>query len=72
MNERIKELIVQTRRILATDALSGGEFNMRAYEEKFAELLAQDVISVVQSFRWKMDASNDNIVVALKQHFGVE
>ena len=39
---------------------------------KFAGLLAQDAISVVQSFRCKMDASNDNIVEALKQHFGVE
>ena len=39
MNERIRELAEQARKALATDAMSGGEFNMKAYEERFAELV---------------------------------
>jgi uncharacterized metal-binding protein len=69
MNERIRELAEQA------GFNSMGIWNIigiREYHEKFAELLAQDAISIVQSFCCKMDASNDNIVEALKQHFGVE
>lgn len=69
MNERIKELSENA------GFNSMGIWNIigiREYHEKFAELIVQDAISVVQLFRCKMDASNDNIVEALKQHFGVE
>lgn len=74
MNERIEKLALQAREC-ADELLGSGLPDtvwQDRYHEKFAELLAQDAISIVQSFRWKMDASNDNIVVSLKQHFGVE
>lgn len=69
MNERIRELAEQA------GFNSMGIWNIigiHEYHDKFAELIVRDAISVVQSFRCKMDASNDNIVEALKHHFGVE
>ena len=32
----------------------------------------KECLEVVRSFRLRMDASNENIVVGIKQHFGVD
>ena len=38
----------------------------------YAEQIVKECIKVVESYKYKMDASNDNIVVALKTEFGIE
>ena len=79
MNERIRKLAEQARKALATDAMSGGEFNMKAYEEKFAELIVRECIAKVE-MRKKfaiedehiVDHAFDLLVYDLESHFGVE
>ena len=61
MNERIRELAEQARKALATDAMSGGKFDMQAYEEKFAELIVRECARRVT----RNEASN------IFEHFGV-
>ena len=63
MNKRIQELAEQARKALATDAMSGGEFNMKAYEEKFAELIVRKCADLCYSTH-----DHKNIL----KHFGVE
>ena len=75
MNERIHEIARQTG---YTWHVTGNPQMVAYYEfapeklEEFAELIVKECIDTVQTFRTRMDASNDNIVVALKEHFGVE
>ena len=64
MNERIRELDAQS--------LVKSEGQWVFSKEKFAELIVQECINTVQTFRTRMDASNDDIVVALKERFGVK
>ena len=79
MNERIKELAAQARRILATDALSGGEFSMKAYEEKFAESIVRECADVIAPMGdWcgghgepRMPSTRE-CAQRLKEYFGVE
>ena len=67
MNERIRELAVQAREALAVDAMSGGEFNMKAYEEKFAELIVRECAEVAEDY----DGAH-YVGTAIKQQFGVK
>ena len=77
MNERIQELAEQARKALATDAMSGGEFNMKAYEEKFAELIVRECVEVCngqatydpQTLPYK---PSKQFADAIKEHFGVK
>ena len=72
MNGRIRELAEQARKALATDAMSGGEFNMKAYEEKFAELIVRECADVAKETRWAVPPSQEQIARGIQQHFGVE
>ena len=74
MNERIRKLAEQARKALATDAMMGGDFNMNAYEQKFAELIVRECIDQCAD-----NGSNDEwdkgvrwAAEQIKQHFGVE
>jgi len=62
MNERIRGLAEQARKALATDAMSGGKFDIQAYEEKFAELIIRECARQVNCY----EALN------IFEHFGVE
>lgn len=73
MNERIRELMVQTLDKEFSNTWTTLDYpDIEKFSDYFSKLLAQESISIVQSFRCKMDASNDNIVVAMKQHFEVK
>ena len=79
MNERIRELAEQARKALATDAMSGGEFNMKAYEEKFAELIVQECLLALEPDLYESDieyrvdqAFYKKCERIIKKHFGVE
>lgn len=77
MNERIKELTEQARKALAIDAMSGGEFNMKAYEQKFAELIVLEMCNVLDKAQWDKGedwvcADGTRIIPQVKEHFGVE
>jgi hypothetical protein len=73
MNERIFELAEQALNIVSNKR---GQLERTRdpceYDQVFAELIVQECINTVQTFRTRMDASNDNIVVALKERFGVK
>jgi hypothetical protein len=79
---RIKELAEQARKALATDAMSGGEFNMKAYEEKFAELIVRECANVIADNDLAKDCGTimmDSYAKGMrysahliKEHFGVK
>ena len=71
MNERIKLLAEQARKALATDAMMGGDFNMNAYEQKFAQLIAMDCMSICEELG---DKGLDGHYCAdeIKKQFGVK
>ena len=82
MNERIKNLAEQARKTLATDAMMGGDFNMNAYEQKFAELVVEECVATLKKdmelahiqlvpLDFKMYA-NGRLQRTIKEHFGVE
>lgn len=48
MNERIKELADEAHRLLSIDAMNGGDFNMRTFEQKFAELIVKECASICE------------------------
>lgn len=68
MNERIRELAEQARKALATDAMSGGEFNMKAYEEKFAQLIVRECANRIDYWESRQGEHSDDLL----KHFGVE
>ena len=82
MNERIRKLAEQARKALATDAMSGGEFNMKAYEEKFAEQIVRECATAItnddlakDSGTFMMDSWAKGMRYSahlIKEHFGVE
>ena len=83
MNERIRELAEQARKALATDAMSGGKFDMQAYEEKFAELIVGECINccdevdrINQDYIKNLYVDPQNgpkeCIEVIKAHFGVE
>jgi len=68
MNERIEQLANEVG--ISVEYLT----NTKQWPliEALAELIVKDCVSVVQSYRMKMDASNENIVVAIRDHFGIK
>ena len=72
MNERIRELAEQARKALATDAMSGGKFDMQAYEEKFAELIVKECIDQVLTGPNGPAYYAVEAAMRVKKHFGVE
>ena len=81
MNDRIKELAERARKALATDAMSGGKFDMQAYEEKFAELIVSECMDVFSEDLpdptnpdYQLGTLNEviNRVCNVAEHFGVE
>lgn len=73
MNERIKQLMGQTLDKHFSHTWTVMDYSdVSKFAEKFAELIGKDCVSVVQSYRTKMDASNENIVVAIRDHFGIK
>ena len=75
MNERIKELAEQARKALATDAMSGGKFDMQAYEEKFAELIVRECCDILTyNVEVALNASGSPVYPEglIREHFGVE
>ena len=67
MNKRIKELADEAARFSAVMALPTGEPGDSLFVEKFAELIAADVINKAERYGLGCDA-----VEQLKEHFGVE
>ena len=87
MNERIRELTEQARKY-ARDYVAEckhyghymehNEYDLR-FEEKFAEFIIQDILTVVKSehklaleFQWDADDTAIAIRDAIKKRFGVE
>jgi len=79
MNKRIQELAKQARKALATDAMSGGKFDMQAYEEKFAELIVAECCQQINSQcfpshsrEWcEKGAWNGYLIAQIRENFGV-
>jgi hypothetical protein len=75
MNERIKQLARQATEYAHTKNDSLHQFNLDALYEKFAELIVQDCIDVLDGKIYRAsDHEGDEIWVdlILKEHFGVE
>jgi len=74
MNERIKELADQARKALAVDAMGGGEFNMKAYEEKFAELIVRECIKKYNEYGIYSSDQRSFIIAGhnLERHFDLD
>jgi hypothetical protein len=69
MNERIKELMKQS--------MVEHQFDMRFSPEKFAELIVQEMCSVLDKAQWDKGedwicADGTRIIPQIKEHFGVE
>jgi hypothetical protein len=76
MNERIRELAVEARMICG----DASEFDMAKFmpkELKFAELIVQEMCSVLDKAQWDKGedwicADGTRIIPQIKEHFGVE
>ena len=69
MNERIRELADEAARYSATMFLPTGENGDDLFVEKFAQLIAQEVLDVIENERYTL---YEPLVEKVKQHFGVE
>ncbi len=69
MNERIRELAVQAEDYADSIVDQGGEFH-EAYTQKLAELILLQATDVV--YDMLDDNTGAEVVVAVKEHFGVE
>jgi len=69
MNERIRELLIEAHK-----QTSGGIYNghLSEWTEKFAELIVQECVEIVEETRWMVPPSQEQIARSIKQHFGVE
>ena len=69
MNERIKLLAEQCR--IETYGVNGELLAADFDEQKFAELIVQECVGIVQPYisRWPEDCK---LVIKIKEHFGVE
>mgnify|MGYP003330818649 CR=1 FL=1 len=70
MNKRIEELAE-----LAAKEVSGNAFSMARYNEKFAELIVQECISLfdgTKEIKTVGVLTHDQVIKQIKQHFGVE
>ena len=76
MNERIRELSEQAEKY-ADDNFRGEPTWSEAFESKFAELIIQECVGVVEGGRFLHDQAPTAIFAkecsgAIKRHFGVE
>lgn len=76
MNERIKELAEQAEKY-ADDNFKGEHFWTQAYESKFAELIVEECVGVVEGGHFLHDQAPTALFAkecsgAIKRHFGVE
>lgn len=74
MNDRIKELSLQASESIPDDV--SAEHAMYLFQEKFAELVVTDAISVLQK-RFMGDLNREDMEVRrciedVKKHFGIE
>ncbi len=69
MNERIRELADQAEDYADSIVDQGGEFH-EAYTQKLAELILLQATDVV--YDMLDDNTGAEVVVAVKEHFGVE
>ena len=82
MNDRIKQLADEAAKFSAILALPTGESGDKLFVEKFAQLIVQECVSVINTEAgeredddeyeraWKM--GTEFAVYQIKQHFGVE
>jgi hypothetical protein len=72
MNERIRLLALQAG---ATTTQRSGWIDYGTLDldvEKFAELIVQECVEIVEETRWMVPPSQEQIARSIKQHFGVE
>jgi len=78
MNERIKELAEQAKKhaldamIKIADREQALKVYSESYDTKFAELIVQECVEIVEETRWMVPPSQEQIARSIKQHFGVE
>ena len=70
MNQRIRELAEQAARYSATMFLPTGENGNALFVEKFAELIVLEATVIVYDLL--EDNTGAEVVVRVKEHFGVE
>lgn len=68
MNKRIRELAEQAEKY-ADDNFKGESTYSEAYDSKFAELIALEVLKVIENERYEI---YEPVIEKVKQHFGVE
>ena len=68
MNERIKELAVQSGAGEWGDSVIAATMDI----EKFAELIVRECAEVVQEGRWMVPPTQEQLARSIKRHFGVE
>lgn len=73
MNERIRELAEQAMELVDPDAIEGGFGPRQLNEEKFAELILQDIDRIVDELYHAMPLEQAAVLLTLdeniKQHF---
>ena len=71
---RIQELAEQAKNSIPKDSLGVSEW-IAAYNQKFAELIVLECISIAQdraAFDWAPPNDVNHIIDEIKEHFGVE
>ena len=72
MNEKIRELMVNSGFATGYDRTQTGRWILSDKElEKFAELIVQDCINVVEQQKAKMSYGPTFVIEDIKQHFGL-
>ena len=75
MNERIRELAVQARQYAWVNEThwSAGPERERLFEQKFAELIVKECMTIAQEYDGaKLGGPGMIIAMRIEQHFGVE
>jgi len=75
MNEQIEKLLIEASDKEKVNPITpDGEWVILTPKElqSFSELIVRECLSVVDRFKFKMDAGADNVTVAIKEHFGVK
>jgi hypothetical protein len=71
MNELIRKLNEQAQDWADAHAPYASEEH-KYFVEKFAELIVQECVEIVEETRWMVPPSQEQIARSIKQHFGVE
>jgi hypothetical protein len=74
MKERIQQLAEQAKFMAEEDINRQISYNteLKAFAEKFAELIVQECAEVITETRWHLPPTQQQIAVGIKEHFGVE